>query len=162
MLPQINKCDMAGKNDAIEEHLRSCQGAVRAPLVYIIRMTILVQTYGDYPEYATPDDEMITRMLHLPPDRNKLLSEQDARTAKAHTAEYEIDSRSVYNVLDQICKDIDLYPYVKQHKSTRDSRKAFYANHSSWLGLNHEKTITSKAKMASQMSTYDGDKKGWN
>ena len=113
MLPQINKCDMAGKSDAIEEHLRSCQGAVRAPLVYIIRMTILVQTYGDYPEYATPDDEMITRMLHLPPDENKLLLEQDAQSTRACTAEYEIDNRSVYDILGQICKDTDLYPYIK-------------------------------------------------
>ena len=32
-------------------------------------------------------------------------------------AEYEIDNRSVYDILDQICKNTDLYPYVKQHKS---------------------------------------------
>ena len=46
-------------------------------LTYIIRKSITVQTYGKYPMYATPDDEMITKMLHLPPDKNKLLSEKD-------------------------------------------------------------------------------------
>ena len=51
---------------------------IRAPLAYIIRKTILVQTYGDNPKYATPDNEMIARMLHLPQDKNKLLSKQDA------------------------------------------------------------------------------------
>ena len=42
-------------------------------------------------------------------------------------AEYVLDSRCVYIILDQICKDKDLYQYVKQHKSKRDMRGAFYA-----------------------------------
>ena len=40
------------------------------------------------------------------------------------TLEYEIDNRSVYDIMVQICKDTDLYPYVKQHKSKRDGRGA--------------------------------------
>ena len=73
MLPKINTSDMAGTMGAIKEYLRSCHGVVRATLAYIIRKTILVQTYGDYPKYMTPDDEMITRMLHLPQENNKIL-----------------------------------------------------------------------------------------
>ena len=137
MLPKINKSDMARMMEATEEYLRSCQGVMRAPLAYIIRKTILVQTYDEYPKYATPDDEMIARMLHLPPDKNKLLQEQDSQTAKACTAEYKIDNRSVNYILDQNCKDTDLYPHNKQHKSKRNSRGTFYAIHSRWLGLNH-------------------------
>ena len=68
---------------------------MRVPLAYIIRETILVQTYVDYPMYATPDDEMIARMLHLPQDKNKLLSEINAQSARAYTAEYETDNKSV-------------------------------------------------------------------
>ena len=41
---------------------------------------------GDYPMYATPDDKMIARMLHLPPDKNKLLSEKDVERVQVHTA----------------------------------------------------------------------------
>ena len=52
MLPKINKSDMVGTMEAIEEYLRSCQGVVWAPLAYIIRKTIKVQTYGDYHSYA--------------------------------------------------------------------------------------------------------------
>ena len=51
--------------------------------------------------YKTPDDEMIARMLHLPPDKSKL-------SAQVHTSEYEIDNWTVYDVLDQICEDTDL------------------------------------------------------
>ena len=58
--------------------------------------------------YATLDDEMITRMLHLPKDKNKLLLEHDGQSIRAHMAEYKIDSRSVYDILDQIFKDTDL------------------------------------------------------
>ena len=130
VLLKINKSDMAETMESIKEYLRSHHGVVRAPLAYIIRKTITVQTYDEYPMYATPDDEMITRILLLPLDKNKLLPEKDVQRAQVYSTEYKIDNRMVYDVLDQICKDTDLYPYVKQHKPKRDGRGAFYAIHS--------------------------------
>ena len=130
VLPKVNKADMAGMMESIVEYLRSHCGVVRTPLVYVIRKTIIVQIYGDCPNYATPDDKMIAMMLHLPPDKNKMHNEQSAQSLMEHTAEYEIDNRTVYDILDQIFKDTDLYPYVKQHKSQRDGRGTFYAIHS--------------------------------
>ena len=79
-----------------------------------------------------------------------------------HTTEYIISNRMVYDILRQICKDTDLYPYIKQHKSARDSRGAFYAIHSRWLGPKHVNMTASEAEMALQMSTYDGEKRAWN
>ena len=76
--------------------------------------TKTVQTYGEYPTYATSDDKMITRMLHLPPDKNRLLNEQSVQSVKVCTAEYSIDNMGVWDILDQICNDTNLYPYVKQ------------------------------------------------
>ena len=55
----------------------------------------LVQSYGDYLKYATLDDEMISRMLHLLPDTNNILLDSDVQSIKACTAEYKIDNRSV-------------------------------------------------------------------
>ena len=107
---------------------------MRAPLAYVTRKNIIVEMHGDYPQYVTLDDKMIIRMLHLPPEKNELLLEHDAQSERACTAEYKIDNRSVYDILDQICKDNNLYPYVKQQNSKRDSRGAFYAIHSRWLG----------------------------
>ena len=75
---------------------------VKAPLAYVIKKTITVQTYGDYPTYEIPDDEMIDRILHLPLDKNKLLLEGSAERVQDHTAEYVIDKRMVYIILDQI------------------------------------------------------------
>ena len=72
MLPKVNKAVMAGTLEAIEDYLRSCHDVVRAPLAYIIRKTITVQTCDNYPKYVTNDEEMITRMLHPPPEKNKL------------------------------------------------------------------------------------------
>ena len=46
---------------------------------------------------------------------------------KEHTAEYKINNRSVNDMMDQIYKDADLYPYVEQHKFKRDGRGEFYA-----------------------------------
>ena len=139
--------------ESIKECLRSHLGIVKATLADAIRKSIIVQTNCEYPTYATSDDEMITRMLHLPPDKNKLLLENDIQRVQVHMAEYEIDNRMVYDVLDQICKD--LYPYVKQHKPKREGRVAFYAIHSRWLGPNHVNMTDSEAEMTSQMSTYD-------
>ena len=76
--------------------------------------------------------------------------------------ECEIDNRTTYDILDQICKDTDLYPCVKQHKATRDGRGAFYAIHSRWLGPNHVNATASEAEMASQMLKFDGGKRAWN
>ena len=67
--------------------------------------------------------------------------------------EYKIDNSIVYDILDQICKDTNLYPYIKQHKSKRDGRKAFYAIHSRWLGPSNVNMTASEAKMALQTST---------
>ena len=66
--------------EAIKEYLRLCCGVVCAPLAYIIRKTITVQTYGDYPLYASPDNKMITRMLQLPSEKKKLLFEMNSQT----------------------------------------------------------------------------------
>ena len=71
---------------------------------------------------------------------------------KECTAEYEIDNSSIYNILDKLCKDNDLYTYVKQHKSKRDGKGANYAIHSKWLGPNHVSAKDSEAKLAWQMS----------
>ena len=100
VLPKINKADMARMMKSIKEYLRSQHGVMRAPLAYIMRKTITVQIYNDYPNYATPENEMIARMLHWPPDKNKLHNEQSAQSVKEHTADYEIDIRKVYNILD--------------------------------------------------------------
>ena len=149
MHPKINKSD----TKTIVEYL---------PLAYVIRKTILIQTYGEYPKYMTPDDEMIARVLHLLPDKKRTLLDSDVQSTKAHTAEYMINNKSVYDILDHICKDTDLYPYVKQHKSTRDGQGKYYAINSRWLGPNHINATTLKAEMALQISTYDGEKKAWN
>ena len=105
---------------------------------------------------------MIAKMFHLPADKNKFFSEKDAPKAQAQTAEYKIDNMSVYKILDQICKDTDLYPYDKQQKSKRDRRGACYVNHSRWLGLNHVTVIASESEMALKMSMYDREKKAWS
>ena len=98
VLLKINKADMKGTIEAIKEYLRSCHGVERAPLAYIIRKTIIVQSYGDYARHTTPDAKMIAKMLHMPTEKNKLLSKYDASSVKEHTADYKIDSRAVYNI----------------------------------------------------------------
>ena len=102
VLLKINKSDMVG-NDGVHQRVPQCTcGIIKAPLAYVIRKTITVQTYGDYLRYATPDNEMIARMLHLPSHKNKLQLESSVGKVKDHMAEFIIDKRMVYDILDQI------------------------------------------------------------
>ena len=80
MLPKIIKSNMAGTIEAIKEYLRPRHGIIRASLAYIIRKTITLQTYGDHPMYVTTDGKMITNMLHLPSDKNKMHNKQSAKS----------------------------------------------------------------------------------
>ena len=47
-----------------------------------------------------------------PNPRQEQWNEQSAQSIKEITAEYKIDNKSVLDILDQIFKDTDLYPYV--------------------------------------------------
>ena len=78
MLPKVNKADKEGMMEFIEEYLRSHHGVIKVPLVSVIRKTITIQVYGDYHKYATPDDKIIARIIHLPPEKNKLHNMQSA------------------------------------------------------------------------------------
>ena len=72
MLPKDNKAEMTGMINAVEENLRLHHGVVRAPFVYVIRKMMIAQTYSEYLRYVTLDDEMISRMSHLFPNKNRL------------------------------------------------------------------------------------------
>ena len=95
MLPKVNKANMAVIMKAIEEYLTLHHDIIRVPLTYIIRKTMIVQTYGDYPKYATPENEMIARMLHLPVEKKMLHNEKSAPSVTEHKTEYMRDNKSV-------------------------------------------------------------------
>ena len=69
---------------SIKEYLRAVCGVVKAPLAYVIRKTIIVQTYHDYLTYETPDDEMIANMLHLSSYKNRLQFESSVDKIKVN------------------------------------------------------------------------------
>ena len=80
---------MAGMMQYIKKYLRSHYGVIRAPLVYIMRKTITIQTFGNQPKHAIPDNKMITRLLYLSPNKNKLHSEQSTLSVKEYVAEQQ-------------------------------------------------------------------------
>ena len=66
--------------------------------------------------YVTPDNEVIAKMLHLPQDKNRLHNKQRAQSVIKDSADYEIDKKSVYDILNYIFKDANLYPYLRQQR----------------------------------------------
>ena len=97
ILPDVNNAKMAGTMKVIKEYLHSCHGIMRAPFAYVIRKTTIVQTCGDYPKCVSPDDEIFARMLHLPPENNKLYGEKIAQSVKEA---YSRVQNNIYNILD--------------------------------------------------------------
>ena len=114
---------------------------------------IIVQTYGDYPMYMTPDNQIFAKLLHLLQLKSKPVLEHNVHLTKKLTAEYKIDNRTVYDIFDQICKDTNLCPYVKQHKSNTDGYGAFFAIHSRWLCPNCVNATASEVEAVLHMST---------
>ena len=49
---------------------------------------------------------MMARMLHPPLDKNKLHNKKSAQSVKKHMTEYEIDNKSVYDILYQITRTL--------------------------------------------------------
>ena len=45
-------------------------------------------------------------------EQNIICRESIASSSTEHATPYKIDNRTVYDILDQICKDTDLFPYV--------------------------------------------------
>ena len=160
ILPKVNKADMVGMIEANEEYIRSCHGMEKAPLAYIIRKTVVVQTYGPYPWYATPHDNMITKMLQLPKKQNRLCSELDANNYTGQKMVCGIDNKTDNDILNHICKDTDLYHHFKQ-KPRQDGRGAFYAIHARWLVPNNVNATASEVAVMLQTLNYDGKKNAW-
>ena len=92
-------------------------------------------------------------MLHLPADKNMVHNKQSVPSVSKHMPEYKIDNRIVYDIIDPIYKDTNLYLYVKQHKSKREGREGFHAIESKWLGPNHVNANESEAEMTLQALT---------
>ena len=61
MLSKVNKAGIVEMMEGIKEYLYLNYGVGRVPLAYIIRRSIIVQTYGDYSKYKNPDYDIITR-----------------------------------------------------------------------------------------------------
>ena len=76
--------------------------------------------------------EMIVNMLHVPIYvKNKTFNTLEIRPG--HTETYWLDNRMVYDILDQICKDKDLYLYARKFKASHDRNGACYVFHSSLM-----------------------------
>ena len=103
-MPQVKKANMVEMMEAIEKYLRLHHSVKRGPLSYVIRKAIIVQTYDTNSWYATPDDKIIAKMLHLLMKQNRLCKESMASSRKKHTIVYRVDNIT-NEVLDQICKD---------------------------------------------------------
>ena len=57
------------------------------------------------------------------------------------------------DILNQICKDKDLYPYVKKFKTSYDEQGAYYSIHSRWLSPNPMGLMASDTQTAHQTMT---------
>ena len=92
---------------------------------------MIVQTFGDYPRYATPDDEVIARILHLPQEMNILPWKHEASRVKEHIEEYKIDNRSVYDIIRPAKITISIH--MSSSTSPRGTAEGHFMPSTTWL-----------------------------
>ena len=102
---------------------------------------------------------MIGRILHLLKKQKRLYSNKMNNSKTECTTTQKISSRTFYNILDYIYKDMDLHPYVQQHKSKEDQIGAFCAINTRFLGPTQFNTRVSEVEAVLHISSFDGKKK---
>jgi hypothetical protein len=150
-LPKIDPKNWPKTIDAIQDHFSTLLGETKAPLAYVIRdMAAVPDEVDDPPEnYATPEEEMISRMPHV-----------DAAGDELPT--YQHDRTKVWQSLSEMTRDEKCWTYVKPFQRARDGRGAFMALHTHYLGANHVNNMASEAESRLAKAMYHGEKRRYN
>ena len=85
--------------------------------------------YGNLSQYKTCDNEVIASMLHIPKGLNSECIQKNVKCNIVCTASYDMNDIRVFEILDSICKDTVLHPYVKQYRFGSNGQGAFHAIH---------------------------------
>jgi hypothetical protein len=132
--PTLNEKDMVRTFDAIDSYLRSYLGEKKVPLAYVTREVAEVTAETDDPatNYATVEDEMISRSPHVDP-----LGVVDAT--------YAADNRKVWEILANICRETNAWTWIKPQSCSKDGRAAYLALYNHYLGASNADNIQAKA-----------------
>jgi hypothetical protein len=147
----INAKDWPKTFEGLLEYFRTCLGATKIPLVYVIRDNIEVPAEADDPatNYLMPQDKMIARAPI-----------QDA--AGIFMAHYITDQETVWEKLVSLTRDHTCWTYVKPAQHARDGRAGYQALYERFLGPNNTNNLAASAESKLKKATYFGEKKHWN
>ena len=121
-------------------------------MAYIIHDDAAVKPEADDlpANYDTPENEMIVRMPH-----------QDTAGADLPRT-YIHDWSKVWQTMAEICRDDNCQTYVKSFQRSCDSRGAFQALYTHYLGANHVNKMASVAEAKLAQAKYFGEKRCYN
>ena len=122
VLPKVNIANVMGMMVAIKEYLRSCHVVKIVPLALSSERTQSLRLIDTISWWQNDQHD-----VKLPTEQIWLYREKETSSKKQHTTACKIDNRSIYGILDQICKDTDLYQHIKQNKSRWYHRGSLYA-----------------------------------
>ena len=152
-----NKLVIDGKDwpaniEALEEYFRGYLGVNGIPLAYVIRRPRVDETVAINPigGFGSVQDEMIHRAPHLAADGTTDLPS------------YRTDRLKVWDLLAEICRNLDCFTYIKPEQRLRNGRMAFWRLHDHYLGPNNVDNMATMAETKLQVTSYQGEKKNWD
>ena len=150
--PVIDDTNWPANIEALEEYFRGYLGVDGIPLAYIIRRPRIDERVAIDPigGFGSVQDEMIHRAPHLAADGTTDL------------ASYRTDRLKVWELLAEICRNLDCFTYIKPEQRLRDGRRAFWRLHDHYLGPNNVDNMATLAETKLQVTSYQGEKKNWN
>ena len=146
--PTMDVKDWPKNMEALQEFLRAQRGETGIPLAYIVRDEANV---GDDPVDGFPSvlDEMIARAPHVD-------------GAGEFVPSYLTDRLKVWELIAEICRDLDCWTYVKSAQRTRNGRLAYQSLFNHYLGPNNVDNMANTSEKKLQVTTYAGEKKRWS
>ena len=145
--PTMHPTDWSKNLESLSEYLRSYLGETGIPLAYVVRTD---QAPGADPVggHSSALDEMISRAPHYNAGGEPL-------------AAYLTDRLKVWELIANICRDLDCWSYVKPAQRTRNGRMAYENLYNHYLGPNNVDNMANTAESKLKTTTYLGEKKRW-
>lgn len=147
--PVIDAKDWPKTMEAIVEYFRAYLGETGIPLAYVIRGLQEVPAVEPPGGYSSAQDEMIARAAHLDALGNEIPT-------------YLADRLKVWELISDIVRGDPSWSYVKPAQRTRNGRMAYHDLYDHYLGPNNVNNMASTAEKKLDVTTYDGEKRGWN
>ena len=153
--PTLDKKNWSKTLEAVQEWIGGHLGITKVPLSYVVREEVDYPPHPTDPAFGQPDspysshqEEMVARA----PIRSRSI-------VPVFIAEYQIDNKSVWELLCGLCREKDCWTHIKPFAKKKDGRGAFLALWAYYLGKQNVDNQATTSEKGLELATWSGDTK---